>query len=97
MVIWVVTADGGYDEVDNCPPELPDTHSLCSYLVIDSRDQLSVNLTPHALDVLTEVADVSLLLITGPFTGTLWLFICFMCQMCLLGYCGDLGYIHCND
>jgi hypothetical protein len=38
--------------------EEQDTTALCSYLLIDSRDHLSLNLTPHAMDVINEVSQV---------------------------------------
>ena len=31
---------------------------LCTYILIDSMDQLLINVTPHALDVLTEISEV---------------------------------------
>ena len=40
------------------PPEPQEHQSLCSYVLVDSRDQLSINLTPHAMDVITEVSQV---------------------------------------
>lgn len=37
---------------------------LCTYLVVDSRDQLLVNLSPPAIDVIMEVTEVSINLMT---------------------------------
>lgn len=51
-------ADGGFDEVDNGPLEVEEPQELCSYLLIDSRDQLSINLTPYAMDLISEVSQV---------------------------------------
>ena len=35
------------------------TQPLCSYILIESLDQLLLNVTPHALDVITEISEVT--------------------------------------
>ena len=50
----------GKDEVDGGGDE--EEGQLCTYLVVHSLDQLNINLTPPAIDVLTEIMDVSRML-----------------------------------
>ena len=33
---------------------------MCTYILIDSRDELSISLTPHAIDVIMTVSKVCL-------------------------------------
>lgn len=46
------------DEVDGSEVE-DNSAPLCRYVVIDSRDELNINLNPQAIDVITEVVEVS--------------------------------------
>lgn len=46
------------DEVDAVFGSEDEDAPLCSYLMIDSRDQLLVNLSPPAIDVIMEVSEV---------------------------------------
>ena len=46
------------DSLDGLQEVTPDDR-LCPYIVIDSRDQLLLNVTPHAIDIVTEILQVS--------------------------------------
>ena len=48
----------GKDEVD-APVEEDEEIDLCTYVFIDSRDQLLLNFSPQAIDVITEVYEAS--------------------------------------
>lgn len=55
--VLCVLDEPGKDEIDEPVVEEEDTE-LCTYLFIDSRDQLLLNFSPQAIDVLTEVYEV---------------------------------------
>ena len=53
--------EAGLDDVDSArvgEDEAKDTGPLCTYMVLNSMDQMSLNVTPESLDVLTEVIQV---------------------------------------
>ena len=47
----------GRDEVD--APVEEEEAELCTYMFIDSRDQILLNFSPQAIDVITEVHEVT--------------------------------------
>ncbi len=49
----------GYDEVDG-PAEDTEDIPMCTYLLMSSYDKLDLNVTPQAMDVITEVIEVSI-------------------------------------
>ena len=49
----------GKDEVDAPGTQEEEDVDLCTYIFIDSRDQLLLNFSPQAIDVITEVYEVS--------------------------------------
>ncbi len=54
----VASDDEGKDEVD-AEPEEEEEVNLCTYVFIDSRDQLLLNFSPPAIDVIMEVSEVN--------------------------------------
>ena len=65
-------AESAQDDVDGGVPE--EEAPLCLYMLIDSRDQMNINLTPQAMDVISEAVEVSRGLYDthrAPFTQTI--------------------------
>ena len=54
---WCYVSDVGRDEVYGDEEE--EVTSMCTYLLVDSRDKLLLNLTPQAMGMVKEVVDVS--------------------------------------
>ena len=55
-----LSGDPGLDEVDAAATEDDKQEGpTCTYLVLDSMDQMLINVTPQSLDVITEVLQVS--------------------------------------
>ena len=46
------------DETD-APPEEEESPELCTYIFLDSRDPLLLNVTPQSIDVITDISQVN--------------------------------------
>ena len=49
------------DATDGAVEEVEEQEKMCNYVVIDSHDALLINLTPRAMDVIMDVAEVRML------------------------------------